>query len=135
MGAARRYADIQVLRAIACLMVILHHVSITHTTLRTLPGELESPFWMGVELFFVISGFVVTRSLLGKNTSAVAFLLRRFFRLTPAIIAFLAFSLCTFLLIGWFALVTRKLIKQHNDIYPLLYAMEEADKKKERGES
>ncbi len=105
MGAARRYADIQVLRAIACLMVILHHVSITHTThttLRTLPGELESPFWMGVELFFVISGFVVTRSLLGKNTSAVAFLLRRFFRLTPAIIAFLAFSLCTFLLIGWF---------------------------------
>ncbi len=38
-------------------------------------------------------------------------------------------------LIGTFAWFTRKLMKQHNDIYPLLYAMEEADKKKERGES
>jgi hypothetical protein len=40
-----------------------------------------------------------------------------------------------FALLGWFAWFTRKLIKQHNDIYPLLYAMEEAEKKKERGES
>ncbi len=38
-------------------------------------------------------------------------------------------------LLGTFAWFTRKLMKQHNDIYPLLYAMEEADKKKERGES
>jgi len=43
--------------------------------------------------------------------------------------------LAAFLLLGLFALFTRKLIKQHNDIYPLLYAMEEADKKKERGDS
>lgn len=40
-----------------------------------------------------------------------------------------------FLLLGLFAMFTRKLIKQHNDIYPLLYAMEESDKKKERGNS
>lgn len=43
--------------------------------------------------------------------------------------------LAAFLLLGLFALFTRKLIKQHNDVYPLLYAMEEADKKKERGDS
>ncbi len=40
-----------------------------------------------------------------------------------------------FALLGCFAWFTKKLIKQHNDIYPLLYAMEEAEKKKERGES
>ena len=29
---------------------------------------------------------------------------------------------------------TKDLIRKHNDIYPLLYALEEADKKKARGE-
>jgi hypothetical protein len=43
--------------------------------------------------------------------------------------------LAAFLLLGWFAMFARKLIKQHNDIYPLLYALEESDKKKERGDS
>jgi hypothetical protein len=37
-------------------------------------------------------------------------------------------------LIGIFAMFTRKLIKQHNDIYPFLYDLEEAEKKKSRGE-
>ncbi|HIH88226.1 TPA: hypothetical protein HA344_03330 [Candidatus Bathyarchaeota archaeon] len=40
----------------------------------------------------------------------------------------------SFVMIAWFVRFTIKLIKQHNDIYPLLYAMEEAEKKKERGE-
>jgi len=39
------------------------------------------------------------------------------------------------IMIGWFASFTIKLIKQHNNIYPLLYDLEEADKKKKRGES
>ena len=38
-----------------------------------------------------------------------------------------------FLMIAWFARFTMKLMRQHNDIYPLLYDLEEADKKK-RGE-
>ena len=38
------------------------------------------------------------------------------------------------IMIGWFVNFTLKLIKQHNDIYPLLYDLEEAEKKKERGE-
>jgi hypothetical protein len=38
------------------------------------------------------------------------------------------------IMIGWFINFTLKLIKQHNDIYPLLYDLEEAEKKKERGE-
>ena len=38
------------------------------------------------------------------------------------------------ILIGIFAVFTRKLIKQHNDIYPFLYDLEEAEKKKDRGE-
>jgi hypothetical protein len=40
-----------------------------------------------------------------------------------------------FAMLAWFARFTIKLIKQHNDIYPLLYDIEEAEKKKERGEN
>jgi hypothetical protein len=43
--------------------------------------------------------------------------------------------LAAFAMLGVFAKFTLKLIKQHNDIYPLLYAMEEAEKKKDRGEN
>ena len=42
--------------------------------------------------------------------------------------------LAAFAMIAWFARFTIKLIKQHNDIYPLLYDIEEAEKKKKRGE-
>jgi hypothetical protein len=38
------------------------------------------------------------------------------------------------IMIGWFVNFTLKLIKQHNNVYPLLYDLEEAEKKKERGE-
>jgi hypothetical protein len=37
-------------------------------------------------------------------------------------------------MLGIFAMFTIKLIKQHYDIYPLLYDLEEAEKKKNRGE-
>ncbi len=43
--------------------------------------------------------------------------------------------LAAFAMLAWFARFTIKLIKQHNDIYPLLYDIEEAEKKKKRGES
>ena len=47
-------------------------------------------------------------------------------------IAIWGFSLIIFL---WFGRFTLNLIKQHNDIYPFLYELEEAEKKKQRGES
>jgi membrane protein insertase Oxa1/YidC/SpoIIIJ len=34
----------------------------------------------------------------------------------------------------WFFRFTVNLIKQHNNVYPLLYELEEAEKKKEKGE-
>ncbi len=33
----------------------------------------------------------------------------------------------------WFARFTLKLIRQHYDIYPLLYELEEEEKRKQRG--
>ena len=92
----KRFQDIQILRALASSMVILQHLSLTSTLFAKLPGLLTMPFYLGVELFFVISGYVVTRSLFSRDSHAVAFLVRRFYRLTPAIMVFLLFSLVVF---------------------------------------
>jgi peptidoglycan/LPS O-acetylase OafA/YrhL len=48
------------------------------------------PFWLGVELFFVISGFVVTKSFTSKRMSLRAFYVRRVFRLWPTLAVFAA---------------------------------------------
>ena len=93
---SRRVADIQVLRAVAALMVIFYHLSLTFTVFDHLPWRLTVPFYLGVELFFVISGYVVTGSVFSRGPNAVAFLTRRVFRLTPAIVTFLLFSLIVF---------------------------------------
>ena len=93
---SRRISDIQILRAVAALMVIFYHLSLTFTVFDHLPWRLSVPFYLGVELFFVISGYVVTGSVFSRGPNAVAFLTRRVFRLTPAIVTFLLFSLIVF---------------------------------------
>jgi peptidoglycan/LPS O-acetylase OafA/YrhL len=90
--AAHKIDDIQILRGIAIIMVLICHLSFSSTLLSTLPVRLTNPFYAGVELFFIISGFVVTRSLIRSNYEPVSFLIRRGFRLYPPILAFLAFG-------------------------------------------
>lgn len=73
-------ADIQGLRCIAVLAVIAYHAR------DLLPGGL-----IGVDVFFVVSGYVITRSLLSERRRTGAVSLRRFFgrrvlRLTPALV-------------------------------------------------
>lgn len=88
--------EIERLRAVAALLTMVVH---SEPLQRLLPSTLRDP-WSGVDLFFVISGFVVTLSLvrllppLEGETSFVAalrqskpafktFYVRRFFRIMP----------------------------------------------------
>jgi len=71
--------DIQGLRAIAVLSVVLFHAGLP------VPGG-----YIGVDVFFVISGFVITAMLLrewarSRTINLPRFYLRRFKRLTPAL--------------------------------------------------
>ncbi|MFT4074006.1 MAG: acyltransferase family protein [Asticcacaulis sp.] len=80
-------ADIQGLRGIAVLAVVLFHVS--H---QALPGGFA-----GVDIFFVISGYLITQILL-RDMEARTFRLRDFYqrrvrRLFPALFTVLAFTL------------------------------------------
>jgi peptidoglycan/LPS O-acetylase OafA/YrhL len=84
---ANRRLDIQGLRAIAVLTVVGFHAGLP------IPGG-----FVGVDVFFVISGFVIT-SMLRREWAAtgrirfVRFYLRRFRRLTPALAVMVAVTL------------------------------------------
>jgi exopolysaccharide production protein ExoZ len=72
---------IQFLRAIAALMVVWHHAREQLTVLKTyFPGE-SGP--SGVDLFFVISGFIMVVTTSRKRVSSLDFLLRRVVRVVP----------------------------------------------------
>ncbi len=81
-------ASIDGLRAISVLAVIAYHY---------LP-DLKSAGYLGVDVFFVISGFVITASIANYETPqslkafGVEFYLRRFKRLLPALFAVVFFT-------------------------------------------
>lgn len=93
--------DIQALRGMAVLAVVLFHAK-----------EIYFPLgYLGVDSFFVISGFVVTPLIIravndensvGLGTALATFYKRRFFRLAPALGATLGISAVVVFLIGNF---------------------------------
>jgi peptidoglycan/LPS O-acetylase OafA/YrhL len=92
-----RIDDIEMLRAVAIIFVLIEHVRLN--LFPWVGGENEHLYvyfglWTGVDLFFAISGFVIARSLLPKleiadgktaffNTT-LAFWVRRAWRLLPS---------------------------------------------------
>ncbi|MES2992870.1 MAG: acyltransferase family protein [Pseudomonadota bacterium] len=98
--AAEHYrADIDGLRAVAVLAVIAYHA---------FPGALPGGF-VGVDVFFVISGYLITGILareIGAGTFTLAgFYARRVRRILPALAIVLAFALAA----GWLLLSPKQL--------------------------
>lgn len=93
---------IQTLRAIAVLSVIVFHLESSW-----LPGG-----FLGVDVFFVVSGFVITQSLLRSSErrllpTLAGFYAKRFLRIAPALFVFLgvaAIFVALFVPKGFFAL-------------------------------
>lgn len=87
--------DIDGLRAIAVLGVVLHHLSS-----RLMPGG-----FVGVDIFFVISGYLITKIIYKDITQSTfsfkEFYERRMRRIFPALFA----VVCTVLFVGYFILL------------------------------
>src|SRR6185369_17462837 len=83
--------DIDGLRAVSILAVVWYHA---------FPDLVPGGF-VGVDIFFVISGFLITRNIAGDlsahSFSILAFYQRRIRRIFPALIVVLA----TTYLVGW----------------------------------
>jgi peptidoglycan/LPS O-acetylase OafA/YrhL len=90
----QRLDGIQALRAIAAIAVVLFHTMSTFDDHRTsLPNWINGLIArgnIGVDLFFVISGFVITLSTFSSvdgwrtSNSPLSFWVKRFFRIAPA---------------------------------------------------
>lgn len=89
---APRYQSLDILRFLAFSLVVLYHSNV--------PGFENG--WIGVDIFFVISGFVVTKSALAlisesdsqiSSSPAFTFIKRRFTRLFPALFVMLSIVL------------------------------------------
>ena len=87
---AARVDALDGLRAIAILLVLLIHLTPGHNSdqgLRSLPFKLADIGWSGVDLFFVLSGFLITGILLKARANQKPmrhFLVRRMLRIVPA---------------------------------------------------
>jgi peptidoglycan/LPS O-acetylase OafA/YrhL len=92
--------DIQALRGLAVLAVLLFHANESYFPLG----------YLGVDVFFVISGFVVTPLILrifveqtngtSRRVDLMYFFKRRFYRLAPALAVTLIFSIVLILFLG-----------------------------------
>lgn len=89
------------LRAIAVALVLWAHWGISTSPLHSLAKQLSQPGYVGVDLFFVLSGYLVTRSLLrlaGEPKRWRIFWSRRAARILP--IYLLTVVLCHFFIDG-----------------------------------
>ena len=74
-----RLNEIDLLRVLAILMVILRHVIIIDPHPPTILAPLVNAGWAGVDLFFVLSGFLISGLLFSEFQSTGGIRFRRFF--------------------------------------------------------
>lgn len=107
--AAQRLASLDGLRAISILLVAAGHLTGTHGFPYAVPARwVGDVAHLGVTVFFVISGFLITSLLLDEDQrhgriSLKLFYARRAVRIFPASYAYLA-AMCAASAIGLFAL-------------------------------
>ena len=95
--------DINFLRGVAIIFVVLNHIN----------KSLLPSGYLGVDMFFVISGFVVTLSFLRSKANSLKelildFFSRRFRRLYPALLIFLILNILFYMIfINPFSWITR----------------------------
>src|SRR3984893_8503907 len=97
LATRNRQPGLDLLRAIAIVLVILYHAGLFGFVL---PYDVQRFGWIGVDLFFVLSGYLIAGQLLsalarGKSWNVRRFYWRRALRILPAFLVIVA--ICFFL--------------------------------------
>src|SRR5438445_9764005 len=95
-----RQPGLDLLRALAIIVVVIYHAALFGFKL---PGRVDRFGWIGVDLFFVLSGYLIGGQLLAplareKSIKLGSFFARRVLRIMPAYFVILAVY---FLLPSW----------------------------------
>ena len=88
----RRIPQLDAVRGLAILVVMMHNISLKYPLLHS--QQLFNNGWMGVDLFFVLSGFLITGILVDTNRSDSYFknfYVRRCLRIWPLYYSLLFF--------------------------------------------
>lgn len=109
--------EIDGLRAIAVLSVIIYHTHLNLFGYRVLSGG-----YLGVDVFFVISGYLITsiiyKELIKDNTlSLINFYQRRIRRILPALI----FMIFGSLILSWFLLLPIEIVNFSKSVISILF--------------
>ena len=102
-----RYSELDAIRGIAALMVVLYHYTVRYGEIYIFPVQPLFNFELGlygVQLFFIVSGFVIFLTL-NKTTRAIDFVVSRFSRLYPP---YWFAVILTFLVVSIFSLPGRE---------------------------
>lgn len=104
-----RQPGLDLLRALAIIIVVIYHAGIMGFPL---PGQVHRFGWIGVDLFFVLSGYLIGGQLLapiarGQGIKLGRFFARRALRILPAYLVVLAIY---FLLPAW---------REYPEMFPL----------------
>lgn len=90
------FFTITCLRALSVIMVLANHMSYTSSQMQAMLGTPGyAALSSGVQMFFIISGFVVVTSISNPNnkTTPQTFFIRRAFRLYPGLLILTVFSM------------------------------------------
>lgn len=95
----QKFFGLDHLRALAILLVFLFHYIILSGGMPEWLPYLATFGWTGVDLFFVLSGFLISSQLFaqikrGKKIGLKQFFLKRFFRIVPAYLVTLGLYFC-----------------------------------------
>ncbi len=95
----QKYHGLDLLRAFAILFVFLFHYFILSKGQPVWLPDVAKFGWTGVDLFFVLSGFLISSQLFaqigqGHIISFKRFFLKRFFRIIPAYVVVVAIYFC-----------------------------------------
>lgn len=110
MSAANKLESIQYLRAIAVIAVVIDHAAAMTALPKYFNAELLGGFlyngFVGVDVFFVISGFIITLVALDSDlrpkVSLAGFFLKRFVRIVPLMwIAIISYAVLRYAAVGY----------------------------------
>ena len=111
----KHYPALDGIRGIAALMIVAHHSSQSYILTSTFDKaylRATAPLWFGVDLFFVLSGFLITNILLDTRESPnyfKTFYGRRFVRIFPLYYTYLAIL---FIILPWFGVKLNSYLEQ-----------------------